>query len=146
MEPVTIVISLASISELGAKTAKSLFTIGRSLIKARRQINGLARDLAGISDAFNLLANLLKASGDIVKPEVLGMTQSILDDCTVIYDEINTHISVAEDRSIATRERMKWPFRKAKVKKLQRRLETAKSSLNLVVNVLNLAISLVWLK
>lgn len=146
MEVIGIAASLAAISELGIKISQSLFSVGKSLIKAQQQINILARELVRISDVFSLLGSVLTASEDVLKPEALQTTQSILDDCNDTYHEINTHVSAIEGRSISARERMTWPLRKVKVKELQKRLESAKASLSLIVNILNLANGISWLR
>jgi hypothetical protein len=146
MEVVGIVASLIGISELGVKISKSLVKIGTSIVKAQQQINSLARELVNISTAFDLLAGVLKTSEDVIKKEALLTTEALLDDCKITYDEINTHVSTIEGRSVKAKERITWPFRKAKVKELQKRLESSKASLSLMVNILNLGTGIAWMK
>jgi hypothetical protein len=146
MEVIGIVASLITISELGIKTSQSPLSIGDSLINARQQINDLGCELANISDAFRLLAGILEDSTDIVKPKALQTIQSILDDCNAIYSEIDAHASATEGRSIKMVERVTWLLCKAKVKKLQKRLESAKALLSLVVNILKLGTGVASLK
>jgi hypothetical protein len=146
MEVVGIVASLIGISELGVKISKSLVKIGTSIVKAQQQINSLARELVNISSAFDLLAGVLKTSEDVIKKEALLTTEALLDDCKITYDEINAHVSAIEGRSVKAKERITWPFRKAKVKELQKRLESSKASLSLMVNILNLGTGIAWMK
>jgi hypothetical protein len=145
MEVLGVVASLIGISELGVKISKSLYSIGWTLIKARDQIKELARELSNISEAFGLLADVLKTSEEIVKPEALRTTQSILDDCDNTYKEISQQVSATEDK-LGTKARISWPFRKAKVKELRKRLECSKASLNLVINIINLSTGIAWLR
>ena len=145
-EVIAIVASLINISELGIKISQTLFHVGKTLIKAQEQINTLARELRNTSSAFEYLADVLESSNGLVKPEALRTTYSILGDCSSTYEEINYHITAVNGRSMQVRDRMTWVFRKERVKELQKRLESVKASLGLIVNILNLGIGIASLK
>jgi len=61
-EAIGIVSGLIAISDAGFKISKVLYKLGKSLVKAKDQINGLVRELSNISSAFECLADALKAS------------------------------------------------------------------------------------
>ncbi|KAK2768856.1 hypothetical protein FQN54_000716 [Arachnomyces sp. PD_36] len=145
-EVLGIVAALIAIGDAGGKISKSLYTLGRSLSKAKSQINELARELLNISSAFTSLAEVLRNSQDLLKPAILDTTQAVLDDCERTYAEIEENVGLVERQSLRARERAQWPFRKAKVKQLKSRLESFKGTLNLMVNILNLSAGVQFLQ
>jgi hypothetical protein len=52
MEVIGIVSGLISISDAGVKISKTLYSLGRSLVKAKDQINNLTKELLNISSSF----------------------------------------------------------------------------------------------
>jgi DNA repair exonuclease SbcCD ATPase subunit len=145
-EIIGIVSGLVSLSEAGYRISKVLYGFGKSVFKAREQINELARELDSISSAFECLADVLKTSEGLLKPTLLDTTQAILDDCERTYTEIEENVHTVERQSLKAKERAQWPFRKAKVKQLRTRLESAKATLSLMVNILNLSAGIKFLR
>jgi hypothetical protein len=145
-EIIGIVSGLVNLSEAGYRISKALYSFGKSVFKAREQINELARELDSISSSFECLADVLKTSEGLLKPALLDTTQAILDDCERTYAEIEENVHTVERQSLKAKERAQWPFRKAKVKQLRTRLESAKATLSLMVNILNLSAGIKFLR
>jgi ABC-type transporter Mla subunit MlaD len=139
MEVVGLVRALITICEAGGKISQSLYNLGHTLVKAKDQISELARELANVSAAFGSLAEVLGPCKGLVKQALLENTQAILDDCKATCAEIEENVKSVERQSLKARERARWPFRKAKVKQLKSRLESAKATINLMVNIMHLS-------
>jgi predicted nucleic acid-binding Zn-ribbon protein len=146
MEVVGLVGGLITICEAGGKISQSLYNLGHTLVKAKDQINELARELSNVSAAFGSLADVLGPCKGLVKQALLDNTQAILDACKSTYAEIEETVSLVERQSLKARERSKWPFRKAKVKQLKSRLESAKATLDLMVNIMHLSATIKFLE
>ncbi|SRR6266498_3281891 len=145
-EIIAIVSGLLAISTAGFKISEVLYRLGKSVVKAKDQINDLARELSNISSAFECLADVLKTSGGLLRPALVDTTKSILDDCDRTFVEIEENVEVVERQALRVRDRAQWPFRKAKVKQLKSRLESAKATLSLMVNILNLSAGIKFLQ
>jgi hypothetical protein len=145
-EIIGIVSGVPNISDAGFKISKALYNPAKSLAKAKGQINDLARELSKISSAFECVADVLKTSEGLLKPALLDTTQAILDDCEGTYAEIEEHVGVVERLALRAKDRAQWPFRKPKVKQLILSLESAKATLSLMVNILNLSAGIKFLQ
>lgn len=138
-EVIGLVSGLIAISEAGIKISKSLHGLGESFFKAKIQVAELARELSNISTAFRSLAEVLENNGNLLKPALLETTQAILADCQQTYSEIQENVKIVQGSAMRARDRAQWVFRKAKVKQLRTRLESAKATLHLMVSILNLS-------
>jgi hypothetical protein len=144
-EVFAIVTGLIGISEAGFKISKALYNIGSSVVKAKGQINDLARELSHVSVAFESLAEVLKTSEGLLKPTLIERTRVILNDCEDTFTEIDDNVELVERQTLGARERAEWPLKKVKVRQLKSRLASAKDSLTLMVNILNLSAGLTFI-
>ena len=81
-----------------------------------------------------------------MKPALLDNKETLLDARDRIYSEIEEHVEVVERHALRAKGRAQWPFQEANVKQLKSRLEAAKATLNLMVNILTLSANIISLE
>ena len=138
-DPLSITASLVGLGGAAITTATTLFRFGETLLRARKQINALATELAHFALAPKSLALVLEEHGSLLEPRLLEEVTVHIQECRPILRSIKRDCGVSTSRELTLLDRTKWYFRDDKVKRLQARLERAKASLTLIVSILNLA-------
>ncbi|MCJ1388052.1 hypothetical protein MMC18_000896 [Xylographa bjoerkii] len=134
--------SLVSIAGAAIETSKALFRFGDAVVKARKQVNQLAKELSHFSVAPSALARVLQEHGALLEQRLITDVEIHRDECETIIETISTELGKLNPRAMTMLDRAKWYFRDELVMRHIARLDRAKASLMLMVAVLNLASSL----
>lgn len=141
-DPLSLAAALVGVGSAAISTATALLKFAETVVKAKKQINELATELAHFSVVPNALARVLREQGGILEPALLTDVDIHRQDCKIVLLDIKNDFGVSNSQALSLLGRAKWYFREEKVALQRVRLDRAKASLTLMISILNLAASL----
>jgi hypothetical protein len=152
---ISLVATVASLADYGLQLSTKLSNFSKAVATADNSIEKISGDIAGLSAVLQQLGLIIESDKSrVVAKTALDATQREVNECRKIFEDLNGALQNSMKilgllesgegkrrprRALITLERLKWPFKQGKMELLQSNLETRKSSLSLMVEVLNLA-------
>lgn len=138
---------IIGVASIGIKLSTTLYTFANSVASADKDMKDIAGDVALTSNVLNNVGSFLKDPKTIAIASETAITDaiSILDRCKDAFGEIQTIVdqkgknSETGMKKSTTRAKFMWPLKSSRVELLKRRLESLKSSLMLLLQVLSFA-------
>ena len=148
-EPLGVAASAIQVAGAGLKLAETLKIYIDSVRKAEKQLKPIADHVKLTSDVLTNVGSLLKNDEirSLYTKELLASTNNALGGCRTAFEDLEKFISKmlkpneGGKVSIQTTARFTFYFKQKELDVLQAHLERFKSSLDLVLGVLNLASS-----
>jgi hypothetical protein len=134
MAELGIIASVVGLASLGAKVSMTLFECGRTMRHAREQIEDMASEVTPFTNVLKELGSVLKAQEGFYTDVAVRIVHATMKECKGVFKEIRSAIKMKQRSSVA----VKWLFKKSKAEELKRRMEALKSSLSLVLQVVQL--------
>jgi hypothetical protein len=139
--------SVLQIADLGGKLSVRLFTFSRKIKNADKSIDTVSRDIAATGAVLQQLGSELQKDKKLrcCSNKAVETTEKLIMDCKTIFQELNDALEGVQKESngrkiiLGWQGRIKWPFVEANVEQLRLNLESLKSSLLVMLNVLILA-------
>ncbi|PMD62026.1 uncharacterized protein K444DRAFT_485157, partial [Hyaloscypha bicolor E] len=138
--------SIVGIAAAGAQLSMALFEFGSTVGSARSEVNQIAIEISQFSPVLKQLhSTLTKAKARRYSISAIATTQEILKRCQEIFREIEDIVQPLQKSAGKSKEppvdvvaRVKWTFKRSKVQVLQKTLESSKSTLQLMLLVLDI--------
>jgi hypothetical protein len=145
-EIVGLAAGIVSIARAGAKLSTTLYTFAESVSRADKDVSDIAGDVELTANALDGLGKVFGGENaeSIVSQTAIQDANSLIKRCEKVFEEISAEVEkrrVEKDgkRSLTTFGKFSWPLKEPRVEFLRRRLESLKSSLVLLLHVLQLA-------
>ncbi len=147
-EVVGLTASVLQIGGAGAKLSIELFNFISSASRANIDITHIAVDVEVTSNVLGNVGRVLKEDDakKLVNQDAVQHARRLINQCDEVFNELSDVVEKARKPGrdgrmrVGFKAKMTWPMREQRVEPLRRRLETLKSSLLLLFNVLQLAI------
>ena len=145
MDGVSAAASVAGVATIAAQLSKSLYEICQDIKEAEKDIRKVADDVELISTVLRDLEvhfQQNKVTGaPIYRRNHVLRVKEICDRCELIFEDINNVTGIKERTApkVTLLTRLQWCFRKGRVKLLQANLESLKSTLQVLLQVMILA-------
>ncbi|KAF1838994.1 hypothetical protein BDW02DRAFT_644118 [Decorospora gaudefroyi] len=136
MDPLSIITGIAGIAAASAQLGVSVHAFSDKFKNAPVQMREIASNMTLLSSILQTLSTILEQGKGVYKPQVLTDTGSIMQRMKKIQDEVRKIVS-----SRGLRARVKWALSCGAVTELLDKIEALKSSLNLVINMIQLGIA-----
>lgn len=146
-EIVGIIASIVQITDTGAKLSSALYNLTTSAARAEQSITDIADDVELTSNALKSVGQVFRM--DVAKPvaseKAIHDANNIIKRCEAVFRDISDIIDkgrkVCDDgkSSLGKRAKWSWPLKEPRVELHRQRLESLKSSLVLLLHVLQLA-------
>ena len=146
-EVVGLAASVFQIGGAGAKLSIELYNFISTASRADKEVTHIADDVKLTSNVLGEVGKVL-ASDDakkLVNQKAVQHAKDLIKQCEEIFNELNDIIQRARRPDangklrISFKTKMSWPMKEQRVELLRRRLETIKSSLQVLFYVLQLA-------
>jgi lipopolysaccharide biosynthesis regulator YciM len=137
-------LAVAGIAATGAALSKALFDIYHNVRHAPRDIKDIATYLELLRSVLKELQRVLRKSEDICSPNAGRTIHDLLAQCSQIFEAIEVltaPLRLAASTTAATttlKEKVKWHFKKDDLNLLKGRLEAIKSTIHLMVSIIQL--------
>lgn len=151
---VGVVASVAQLADYGFKLSVKLFTFSEAVYSADKSIKNISNDVSLTSTVLKELSEILNADdANHVSDRAIDAAQQTVTECLAIFEELDRALDKSLgnlgaldrdgkkklNRSAATLERLKWPFKQTKMDLLRSNLDRLKASLTLMLQVLSYA-------
>lgn len=137
MDPLSIIASVAGVATAGAGLSKAIFKFVSSTRGASREMIDIARNIADLSIILGELRRVLKTGTEIPNRKLLRRIRSAVHRISRTHDDIHQLMDGLQGLS-----RLKWAFRQSEVRLKLTEIESLKTGVNLMLNVLILAITI----
>lgn len=132
--------AVAGVATAGVQLSKSLYDIYSTVRASRQEIQDVANNVSLLAMVLEELDGVLCDDELNYKPELREAAQSIVLRCASIFEDIRKHTGTDLDRKGKKfYEKLAWYFKRERVKPLRSSLESLKSTLNILLHVVQLA-------
>jgi hypothetical protein len=144
-DPLSICASVVSLAGAGLKLSTTLYTYSATAFKADKELRDIAENVSVTSSVLVQLGRVLEEDkkAKLCTDSALKTTESVAERCKSVFQELDValqkSLSKSRDGKMSTVQKMKWPFLEPKIKLAQSNLESIKSTLLLMLNVVSYA-------
>ena len=132
--------AVAGVATAGVQLAKSLYDLYSTVKTSRKEIEDVASNVLLLSMVLEELDEVLFNDELTFRPQLQDSARSITLRCSSIFDDIRRHIGADQDlKGKKVYEKIAWYFKKERVKPLRSSLEALKSTLSILLHVVQLA-------
>ena len=120
------------------KLSISLYTFAETVASADKNVKHIATDISLTSAALDQLGKQLKEDrkNGLASDDALRVIDNTVHECSELFREINVALDKVMGKGHGKLSKLKWPFLQSKTEYLRGNLEKLKSSLMLMVHVL----------
>jgi hypothetical protein len=146
-EVLGLVASIVQIAGAGAKLSSALYTFTHSAVRADQDILGIASDVELTSNALESVGRVFETEDtkSIIAQKAIRDAKSIIKLCEHVFTDISElvekrrKLSKEGKKTLSVMGKLSWPLKEQRVELYRKRLENLKSSLVLLLHVLQLA-------
>jgi hypothetical protein len=146
-EVVGLAASIIQIAGAGTKLSIALYNFANSAAKADYEVSNIADDVQLTTSALNGVGKVLEEEDaqSVIKKEAIVHANGIIKRCESVFDEIRLLIEKRQKAgqdgkiSLSALGKLAWPMKEQRVQLLKQKLESLKTSLLVLLGVLQLA-------
>lgn len=138
MDPLSVSASIIGVLGAAAKVSSVLITFAQNTKAAPKLVQTVLADINGLSTVLSHLQAYLigyitpsKSRASLILVEQVLVT---LTECVITFSELEDVLGTSKDMGVL--DRIKWAIKESKISDIQRRLQTDKSSLTLMLTIL----------
>ena len=141
MDAVSGIASVASVATLAAQLSKTLFEICHTVKDAEREVQDVANNISLLALVLEELDEVFRNDTGRIRLELRQAAVKITDRSQLMFEDIERHAGIKRGQVPQLRlvSKMAWYFRNDRVKALQLSLESLKSTLQVLLNLVVLA-------
>ena len=141
MDPLTVAASVAGIAATGLQLSQTIYDLVTTFTEAENEMMSVANNLSLLAAVFIELEGVLRRDLRVYRHRMIRAVNDILKNCEGIFQNISKYISVMPRQKLSKQFRRKvlWYFQRHRVRPLQAGLESMKSTLNVLLHVVQLA-------
>ena len=136
MDGISAAASVASIAAVGVSLSKTLYDVVAKINGGKDEIKDIANNVSLLALVLEELQDVLGREKLYFRPALERSAETIVSRCESIFNDIALHTGGAKG---VTTSRLVWYFKRERVKPLRASLESLKSTLNIVLHVVQLA-------
>jgi hypothetical protein len=139
------VASVLQLAGAGLKLSTTLYTYSTTAFKADKELKDIADNVSITSSVLDQLAKVLEEDkkARLCTDSALRTTENVAQRYKSVFEDLETALqkplSKSKDGKLPTTQKLKWPFMEPKIKVAQSNLESVKSTLLLMLNVVSYA-------
>jgi hypothetical protein len=136
MAGLDVVAGIFGVASFGVEVSKSLYSAADVMIHAHEQITSMANHVSQFTTVLRHLGRVLEEEKDNCSSELLREIRKINRSCKSTFREIKSTITSKRLKAFMP---IKWLFKKSKAKELEARLESEKSTLQIMIHTLTVS-------
>ncbi|KAK8076247.1 hypothetical protein PG994_003519 [Apiospora phragmitis] len=137
MDPLSVIASIAGISQAGTALSKAIFKIVFAVRNAPKEAHNIAKAVGDLSIALGELRRILRDGRNIIKRRLLRRVSSAVRRIRDVHGEIETLLNVATGAA-----RLAWAFRRSKCSALLQQIDGYRVGINMILHTITLALQL----
>lgn len=132
--------SVAGVAAAGIQLSKCLYDLYTTVRTSGKEIQDIANNISLLSMVLEELDGVLCQDELHYKPQLQQAAQTIVVRCADIFNDIRKHTGAHPSQKVKKfSEKAAWYFKRERVKPLRISLESLKSTLNILLHVVQLA-------
>lgn len=132
--------AIAGVATAGVQLSKSLYDLYTTVKASRPEIEDVANNVSLLAMVLEELNGVLCDDELSFKPSLQEAAQKIALRCRTIFEDIHKHTGADRDlKGKKFYEKLAWYFKRERVRPLRSSLESLKSTLNILLHVVQLA-------
>lgn len=135
MDPLSIIASIAGISQAGTALSKAIFNIVSATRNAPREVYDIAKAVGDLSLILSELRGVLRKGKDIIRRRLLRSLKSAIRNIQTLHGEIQNLTDASTGAA-----RLAWAFRRSKCSALLQQIDSYKIGINMILNTVQLAL------
>ena len=135
MDGLSTVASVASVAAVGVQLSKTIYDVVTTIKSGNEEIQEVADHVSVLSVVLEELQEVLNHEKLHFRPALEENARIIVSRCEGIFKDIEKHTKGTKD---ATTRKLKWYFKREKVRPLRASLESLKSTLSILLQVVQL--------
>ena len=135
-EALALAASICGVATYATSVVVTLHETADVMMHAREQIARLAKHVSQFSLVLRQLGKVLENDKDNCSSDMLQQIRSIKRSCKSTFKEINKAIRSRTSRSLVP---IRWLFKKAKARELEARLDSQKSTLQVMIHTITVS-------
>ena len=142
MDPLSVAASVAGIAATGIQLSQTIYALISTFYEAEKEMSTIANDLSLLATVLNELERILRQDTRVYRRRMLRVVNEIMENCENIFQNISKYVSRNPyDTRYAKQfqRKLRWYFQRHRVRPLQAGLESMKSTLNVLLHVVQLA-------
>ena len=142
MDPLSVAASVAGVAAMGMQLSQSIYALITTFYETEREMSDIANDLSLLAMVLSELEGVLRQDSRVYRRRMVKVVNEILENCQGIFHGISEYVPPAPRPMRSSKRfqrRIRFYFQRHRVRPLQARLESLKSTLNVVLNVVHLA-------
>jgi hypothetical protein len=154
MAEISLIASILQIAGSGLKLSISLYAFAETVSGADKEIKHIAKDVSLTSAVLKELGTSLAddKQGMVASDNAIKTALEVVAKCSEVFHDIETTLQKGTTKAGGDKhgigrlhlEKFKWPFLQPKMELLRSNLESLKSTLTLMLNVLSYAHKVKW--
>ena len=143
-------LSILQVAGIGVQLVKTLYTYGKSVHDSQNEIAAVAREVELTCQVLDNLAKVLQQDNaqSMCSATLKADASNTLNGCKAAFKELDSALqtTLKSQKGVKSKSRLpfstraKWPLDKTKIASLQSNLERLKTTLSLMLDVINLAL------
>ena len=131
---------VAGVATAGVQLSKSLYDLYSTVRTSRYEIQDVANNVSLLAMVLEELDGVLHDDKLEYRPQLRKAAHSIALRCASIFKDIRKHVGTdREPKGQKSYEKVTWYFKRERVKSLRSSLDSLKSTLNILLHVVQLA-------
>ena len=147
LDPLSLSAAVIGIAGFGFKLGETLHDVGRTVADANGRLNSISRDISALSSVFEHLGVVLRQdqAAELCNENFIKTVDGEVARCLVIFKEIESVVpQIGRDgfersSTVTTFQRFRFPLVESKLRRMQDDIARLKSTLILMLEVINLA-------
>lgn len=132
--------AVAGIATAGAQLSKALYDLYSTVRTSGQEIQDVAHNVSLLAMVLEELDDVLCDDGSNFRPQLLEAAKLIVLRCARVFEDIRKHTGADTNlKGKKPYEKLAWYFKRERVKPLRSSLESLKSTLNILLHVVQLA-------
>lgn len=141
MDPLSVAASVAGVAATGLQLSQTIYDLVTTFTEAENEMMSVADNLSLLAAVFNELEGVLRRDSRVYRHRMIRVVNDILKNCQGIFQDISKYVSEMPRHKLSKQFQRKvlWYFQRHRVRPLQAGLESMKSTLNVLLHVVQLA-------
>lgn len=134
MDPLSLLASIAGVTTAGIQLSKAIYDLVGNFRGAPSEVSDIARSISDLSRIFNELRRALRDGSDMCRKSLLRRVKSTIRRVYSIQNDIWDLIDGVDGLA-----RLKWIFRRSKVRDLLWRIESHKTGISMMLQIITIS-------
>ena len=142
MDPMSVAASVAGIAVTGVQLSETIYELISTFYEAEKEMSSIANDLSLLAMVLRELEGILQRDSRVYRLRMVRVVKEILENCENIFQSISRFVTESPQNMRSSKQfqrKIRWYFQRHRVRPLQAGLESMKSTLNVLLHVVNMA-------